>query len=575
MSMQKQAEARVSPKYLYGLVEPLVSGYIHLLAQKEKLEAQKGKIRSEIMEKLENAMGGANINIPDVVFNKILGAGLYRNKELGEFLFNVFYSDIEKMPVDDCMNIAMKCFGLSDLVAFERLVSDAMVFEDMTNDESYSGEHPHITGYLRKKYEKEAAFFKEFLKTQHDISGIELEKLKNSYSTFESWLKECCMNTSERRISHEGMIRAKPYLKRLREIYYHAKLERPLLIVGETGTSKSFMARAIHEISPRRIEKFIAINCAAIPENLIESELFGHEKGAFTGAVEDKKGILADADGGTVFLDELGNMPEFMQAKLLKVVEEKRFMPVGGMHKDEVRVDVRFIAAVQPEKQGKILHDLKYRMGNVIEMPTLRERIKITGRLPVYEVFFRLLNIYEDSQPGKIKMDSLFAINEDSWDILMDYDYPGNYRELENILLGAIISAKADNRDKILPEDLRLPVDDSRASRAEPEMGIQLGRRAGLLPVDANREPTGEPMTEKTGQIKLKDIAEFAEEEKKKIVKAKLNEVIKKGRDVKTVLMEEGLEGVQYQGYLKKLRRISGMSVREFKKKEGTGIQET
>ncbi len=198
----------------------------------------------------------------------------------------------------------------------------------------------------------------------------------------------------------------------------------PVLLYGETGTGKELMARLIHELSPRRDKPFITVNCAAIPESLFESELFGHVKGAFTGAHKDKKGMFAIADGGSIFLDEIGEMPLQLQAKLLRVLQEKTITPVGGTKPQEV--DVRIISATNRNlkdmiKQGTFREDLYYRL-NVfeLELPPLRERKE---DIPELVRFF-----IQKYSPRPIK------ISDAAMDKLVKYRWPGNVRELEHTI---------------------------------------------------------------------------------------------------------------------------------------------
>lgn len=205
-----------------------------------------------------------------------------------------------------------------------------------------------------------------------------------------------------------------------------------VLITGESGTGKELVARAIHTNGPRRDRPFVAVNCGAIPENLMESELFGHVRGAFTGAVSDHDGLFKQADGGTVFLDEVGELPLNLQVKLLRVLQEKAFTPVGGSK--QMKVDVRLISASNKNlrkemENGRFREDLFYRL-NVVQMilPPLRSRKEDIPSLTLYFIrkFARGLN----KPVEEISSGSLMC--------LMNYSYPGNIRELENIIEHAV-----------------------------------------------------------------------------------------------------------------------------------------
>lgn len=216
-------------------------------------------------------------------------------------------------------------------------------------------------------------------------------------------------------------------------IYKLAKVDTPVLIRGASGTGKELVARAIHFNSDRKDEKFVAINCSAIPENLFESELFGHEKGSFTGAGERKIGKFQFAEGGTLFLDEVGDMPQLMQVKILRVLQEKAFTPVGSNR--EIQTNVRIIAATNRPledmiKAGSFREDLFYRLNVVpIFLPALCERKDDIERL--INIFIKKFN---DSHKKKIS-----GLSSDALNILRKYNWPGNIRELENVIEHAFV----------------------------------------------------------------------------------------------------------------------------------------
>lgn len=204
------------------------------------------------------------------------------------------------------------------------------------------------------------------------------------------------------------------------------------LLLGESGTGKELVARAIHEASPRRDKNFVKINCAALPENLLESELFGHEKGAFTGATASRAGRFELADGGTLFLDEIGELPLSLQAKLLRVLQERQFERLGGTR--TLEVDVRIIAATNVNLEdavarGIFRNDLYYRL-NVLpfHLPPLRER---KSDIPI------LLNHFLSS--SNERNDKEVELSQEVFDFLMNYNWPGNVRELQNLIERLVI----------------------------------------------------------------------------------------------------------------------------------------
>ncbi|QPD03901.1 MAG: Sigma-54 dependent transcriptional regulator [Candidatus Nitrospira kreftii] len=239
-----------------------------------------------------------------------------------------------------------------------------------------------------------------------------------------------------------------------------------VLLLGETGTGKEVVARAIHRWSPRSARPFIAVNCAAFPENLLENELFGHEKGAYTGATKRESGKIEIAEGGTLFLDEIGDMPLTMQSHLLRVLNDRTFYRVGGTQ--EVRADVRFIAATNKDlqraiRQGTFREDLYFRLAVItIKLPPLRERL---DDLPALAEHFL-------TQPGKFGLNKHCVLSDSALDALQAYTWPGNVRELENVLTRALVLCPGDT---IGPEHLSLtPWTSASPPSQEPQSDIFL-----------------------------------------------------------------------------------------------------
>ncbi len=217
-----------------------------------------------------------------------------------------------------------------------------------------------------------------------------------------------------------------------------AKVNTPVLIRGESGTGKELVAKAIHYNSPRKDEKFVTINCGAISENLIESELFGHEKGAFTGADQRKIGKFQFAEGGTIFLDEIGDISAAMQVKLLRVLQEKTFMPVGSNR--EIKVDVRIIAASHKPfeemiKEGTFREDLFYRLNVLpVYLPPLRER-----KTDIPHLVNHYINYFNNVHNLKVG-----GAEPEALEVLTNYSWPGNIRELRNIIEHCFIMESSD-----------------------------------------------------------------------------------------------------------------------------------
>lgn len=238
-----------------------------------------------------------------------------------------------------------------------------------------------------------------------------------------------------------------------------------ILIAGESGTGKELIARAIHEQSDRQAKPFVTINCGGIPESLMESELFGHKKGAFTGATQDKKGLFEDADQGTIFLDEIGELSLPLQVKMLRAVQEKVFKPVGGNM--DISVDIRFISASNKSLEAEVIagrfrEDLFYRL-NVIELkvPPLRER-----KTDLHALSQHFLDKYSREMGKEIAKISSYAI-----DLLNKYDFPGNVRELENLIERSVALSTTNI---ILPDSLAMATHKRRWVEGTPDERFDL-----------------------------------------------------------------------------------------------------
>jgi two-component system NtrC family response regulator len=225
-------------------------------------------------------------------------------------------------------------------------------------------------------------------------------------------------------------------LRVCRSIEKVAPTSASVMLLGDSGTGKELLARALHQLSPRQDQRFMAINCAAIPENLLESELFGYEKGAFTGATNQTLGKIELADGGTFFLDEVGDMPMLLQAKLLRFLQERVIERIGG--RQEIPVDVRIICATHRNLKelsiaGRFREDLYYRLSEIaITIPPLRERVGDTALLAHH--FKNKFSIKEGRPSLNFSQEALAMIEGYSW--------PGNVREMENCIRRAVIMAE-------------------------------------------------------------------------------------------------------------------------------------
>jgi two-component system response regulator PilR (NtrC family) len=254
-----------------------------------------------------------------------------------------------------------------------------------------------------------------------------------------------------------------------------ARSMAPVLISGESGTGKELVARSIHEVSVRSSQPFIAVNCSAIPEQLLEAEFFGYRKGAFTGAAEDREGFFQAANGGTLFLDEIGDLPLSMQSKLLRAIQERQVRPVGAV--SELPVNVRLLSATHKDlgaevHQGQFRQDLYYRLNVIpIRVPPLRERIADLADIAAHV----LERIARDAGAPTVPQ-----LTPEALERLASYAFPGNVRELENLLHRAV-ALSASNR--IGAEDIGLPaIAPSNPEPAQPQLFAKVAPAAASPP---------------------------------------------------------------------------------------------
>ncbi len=285
----------------------------------------------------------------------------------------------------------------------------------------------------------------------------------------------------EKRFGFDNLIGKSPPMMAIYEIIKQvAPTKTNVLICGESGTGKELVARAIHFSGPHKDKPFIAVNCAAIPEHLIESELFGHTKGAFTGAISNTEGYLATANGGTLFLDEIAEIPPSLQVKVLRVIQEKCFQKVGNPK--EISVDLQFIAATNRDLQdavssGEFRQDLFYRLNVIrIDLPPLRQRLE---DIPL------LLNHFLQKYCQEYKRE-LKGFSPEATQALLNYDYPGNIRELENIVERCVVleSEEAIISHSTLPEVVRKKSQTSLTSNILPMEGLNLEEVVANLETD-------------------------------------------------------------------------------------------
>lgn len=344
--------------------------------------------------------------------------------------------------------------GMGGLTALEELVkldSEAvvlMVTAYATFDTAISAWEKGATGVIRKPFQNEQIL-------AHAAKGIRSRRKEEE--------RKSLRYAMVRSVKREGFIGRSEVMESVFRLVDRVGPARStVLITGESGTGKELVAKAIHEASPRADEPFVVVNCSNIPSELLESELFGHTKGAFTGAVAAKKGLFEVADGGSIFLDEIGDLRPETQVRLLRVIQEREFTPLGDT--TPAKVDVRIIAATNVDlkeavKNGTFREDLYYRLSVVpLELPSLRDRRE--DILPLAQHFIRK---YSEENGRNISE----HLSPEVLSLLESYYYPGNVRELENIIERGVVIAQTD---EITVECLRPEVRD-------PDLAMEMVKR--------------------------------------------------------------------------------------------------
>jgi DNA-binding NtrC family response regulator len=359
--------------------------------------------------------------------------------------------DVYSQKAFDVVLMDVSMPGIGGLTALEQLIAldpeavVLMVTAYATFDTAISAWEKGAAGVIRKPFQNEQIL-------SLVAKGIRKRRKEEERQTLR--------HAMVRSVKREGFIGRSEVMEQVfRLVDRVAAARSTVLITGESGTGKELVAKAIHEASPREHCPFVVVNCSNIPSELLESELFGHTKGAFTGAVAAKKGLFEVSDTGSIFLDEIGDLRPETQVRLLRVIQEREFTPVGDT--TPVKVDVRIIAATNVDlkeavRNGQFREDLYYRLSVVpLELPPLRSRRE--DILPLTQHFIRKYA----AENGREISDT---VRPDVLSLLENYNYPGNVRELENIIERAIVIAPTD---EITVECLRPEVRD-------PELAIQM-----------------------------------------------------------------------------------------------------
>ena len=359
------------------------------------------------------------------------GTGEEAVAKLTDFAFDILITDL-RLPGVDGRQVLDEAFArYPDIVAI-------VITGYATIREAVEVTRLGAEGFISKPF--------QFEELMHEISAaVEKRRLRAENTYLRAQLHE--------RFQLDGMIGRAPVMNQLKDLLRTVALtSSTVLITGETGTGKELAARAIHDASPRSQQRFVAINCSAIPETLLEAELFGHVRGAFTGAVANRQGRIEQANRGTLFLDEVGTMSPALQSKLLRVLQSREFERVGDSQ--TIRVDVRVIAATNSDlkamcEAGTFREDLYYRLNVIpVRIPCLRER---RGDVPLLAQHF-LDRIAKDAVPPRSRV----TLAQDAQQALMAFAWPGNVRQLENIMERMLVLSpgRAQLAAADLPEDI-------------------------------------------------------------------------------------------------------------------------
>jgi DNA-binding NtrC family response regulator len=379
------------------------------------------------------------------------GTGEDALERLGAYAYDILITDLRLPGVDGRRVLDEALSRYPDILAM-------VVTGFGTLKEAVEVTRVGAEGFITKPFQ-----FEELL---HELStALERRRLRAENAYLRAQLSE--------RYRLDGLVGSSPVMVRLSELLQTvAATSSTVLISGETGTGKELAAKAIHHASARRQQRFVAINCSAIPETLLEAELFGHVRGAFTGAVANRQGRIEQAHRGTLFLDEVGTMSAALQAKLLRVLQEREFERVGDSQ--SIKVDVRVIAATNSDLKkmvadGAFREDLYYRLNVIpVRMPALRER---RSDVPLLAQHFLDRLAAENTARGRV------TLTQDAQQCLMAFDWPGNVRQLENVIERAF--ALSPGRSQIDAPDLPEEVQRQRAPLAAddvvlPDSGVDL-----------------------------------------------------------------------------------------------------
>jgi DNA-binding NtrC family response regulator len=361
---------------------------------------------------------------------------LFFSQTNDDYLAIVRGNGIRVALVDSGDSIAGALVALKKLKKFDALIDVLIGGEPLDRDAILDVVHAGATDFIPRPYRNDIV--------QEILRRISVKReLRRETFQLERKL--------ERKYAFQGLSSRNPYMLEIFGLIENiAKYFTSVLITGETGTGKEVVARALHGLSPYRAKPLVICDCAAIPENLFESELFGYKKGAFTGADKDKPGLFEEADGGIIFLDEIAEIPVAVQAKLLRVLESHEFRPLGA--NENTQVEVRVIAATNRDlaervRSGAFREDLFHRLNKVvIELPPLRERL---------EDILLLVRHFLQGSNKKFAKD-LKGVSREVQKLFLKYGWPGNIRELENVLESAAMLCKKDFIELTnLPKNLR------------------------------------------------------------------------------------------------------------------------